>query len=397
MTYIQIASHARIAGCMTLIFPFDALLFAADAREPLLPLWAMENLARVLLCAWLFALGGCVGSFLNVVVYRLPRRMGLAHPGSHCPSCGQAIRAWDNIPLLSWIILRGKCRQCGTPIAARYYYVELTVAMIFLIVAIFEAYLRPRHGFATASPDIRPLLTHYDPLPFWSAYGLHVSLLATLLGAALVDADGHRTPRRLFAPILALGLLIPLLAPEIRRLPALPALALEGWQVALIDGADGIACGLLLGLFTALGWMVGRKRRSWPSFRPILLLASVGVVLGWQRTAIVAVGGLLLLLIGQLVLYLLGSKARMPLAAAVACICIPMLIERDPLLWLSALMSRPPYMAEGLTFAALAQFGLAIVAGRFTPQQVPATMTPVVAALAENASDSSPSSATTPP
>lgn len=382
---------------MTLLFPFDALLLAADAREPLLPLWAMENLARVLLCAWLFALGGCVGSFLNVVVYRLPRGMGLAHPGSQCPSCGQAIRAWDNIPLLSWIALRGRCRQCGAPIAAHYYYVELTVAMIFLVVAIFEAYLRPRHGFAPATPDIRALPTHYDPLPFWSAYGLHVSLLATLLGAALIDSDGHRTPRRLFLPILALGLLIPLLAPEIRRLPAMPALSLEGWQVAVIDGADGIACGLLLGLLTALGWMVGRKPRSWPSFQPILLLASVGVVLGWQRTALAAVGGLLLLLIGQLVLYLLGSKSRMPLAATVACASIPMLIERDPLLPLSALMSRPPYMAAALTFAALAQIGLALVAGRFTPQEAPATIAPIVAAPAADAPDSTPSSITTPP
>lgn len=70
-------------------------------------------------------LGLCFGSFLNVVIYRLPRQLSLSHPGSCCPSCDQPIAAYDNLPLLGWLLLRGKSRCCKTPISARYPFVEL--------------------------------------------------------------------------------------------------------------------------------------------------------------------------------------------------------------------------------------------------------------------------------
>ena len=60
---------------------------------------------------FLFALGACVGSFLNVVIYRLPRGESLVFPGSHCPACGEAIKWYDNVPLVSWLVLRGRCRS----------------------------------------------------------------------------------------------------------------------------------------------------------------------------------------------------------------------------------------------------------------------------------------------
>jgi leader peptidase (prepilin peptidase) / N-methyltransferase len=81
--------------------------------------------------------GASVGSFLNVVVYRLPRHESLSSPPSRCPSCGTAIAWRDNIPVLSWLLLRGRCRTCRTPISARYPLVEFATAVVFVAVALF--------------------------------------------------------------------------------------------------------------------------------------------------------------------------------------------------------------------------------------------------------------------
>src|SRR4029450_9674811 len=111
-----------------------SLLAASAPRDPLLPLWAMEFLATAFLYVWLFCLGATVGSFLNVVIYRLPRNKNLAHPGSDCPRCGHPIRLSDNIPIVSWLWLGGRCRDCRGAISPRYFAVELTVATTFLLV-----------------------------------------------------------------------------------------------------------------------------------------------------------------------------------------------------------------------------------------------------------------------
>src|SRR5687768_12230764 len=76
-------------------------------------------------------LGLLVGSFLNVVIHRLPRGESLMRPASRCPGCGKAIKPYDNIPVVSWLLLRGRCRNCGTAIGARYPIVELLTAAAF--------------------------------------------------------------------------------------------------------------------------------------------------------------------------------------------------------------------------------------------------------------------------
>lgn len=81
-----------------------------------------------------FCLGCIVGSFLNVVVWRVPRGESLLHPPSHCPQCGHAIRPWENIPVLSWLLLRGKCSQCRLPISIRYPLGEAATGVLFLAV-----------------------------------------------------------------------------------------------------------------------------------------------------------------------------------------------------------------------------------------------------------------------
>src|SRR5947208_9880789 len=83
----------------------------------------------------LAALGGLIiGSFLNVVAYRLPRGESLAHPPSRCPSCEAPVKPYDNIPVLSWLLLRGKCRSCGAPISWRYPAVEAITALLYALV-----------------------------------------------------------------------------------------------------------------------------------------------------------------------------------------------------------------------------------------------------------------------
>ena len=80
---------------------------------------------------WFTVLGACVGSFLNVLVYRLPLRKSLVHPPSHCPRCGHLIRWYDNVPVIGWIKLRGKCRDCRLPISVRYPCIEGFCGILF--------------------------------------------------------------------------------------------------------------------------------------------------------------------------------------------------------------------------------------------------------------------------
>src|SRR3954447_17654084 len=79
--------------------------------------------------------GLIVGSFLNVVIWRVPRGESIVSPPSHCPGCGRPVRPRDNVPVISWIVLRGRCRDCGEPISARYPLVELLTAVLFVVMA----------------------------------------------------------------------------------------------------------------------------------------------------------------------------------------------------------------------------------------------------------------------
>ena len=93
----------------------------------------MPNTLLIVIAA---LLGACVGSFLNVVLWRVPRGESIVRPPSHCPSCGQELGAIELVPVLSWLALRGRCRHCGVHISARYPLVEFGVALLFAAVAL---------------------------------------------------------------------------------------------------------------------------------------------------------------------------------------------------------------------------------------------------------------------
>lgn len=109
---------------------------------------------------FVFALGACFGSFLNVIIYRLPRGESIAFPGSHCPSCGRTIGWYDNIPIVSWLALRGKCRHCEVSISSRYILIEAATAMLLTGLYLWYFVWEMRIGMGTLSTDWPTLLAH---------------------------------------------------------------------------------------------------------------------------------------------------------------------------------------------------------------------------------------------
>ncbi len=130
------------------------------------------------LLAWFFIVGMCVGSFLNVVVYRLPRGGSLLRPASRCPACEHPIRPWDNIPILSWIFLQGRCRDCDSKINWRYPLVEFTVGIWFACCSTLAL---------TANPTVK--------VSSWTLSVLLAFFGAAFLSASLIVQDGKRVPR----------------------------------------------------------------------------------------------------------------------------------------------------------------------------------------------------------
>ena len=139
-----------------------------------------------------------MGSFLNVVIWRVPRGESIASPPSHCPRCNERIKARDNIPLVSWLLLNGRCRNCGEPISARYPLVELLVAVIFAAV--------------TAVNGVEWDLAWQLPLA------------AVLVAVAAIDLDLHIIPNKIVYPAAVWGVVSALLI----RASDLPELAAWG-------------------------------------------------------------------------------------------------------------------------------------------------------------------------
>ncbi len=127
--------------------------------------------------AFVFVFGCCVGSFLNVVIYRLPRDRSIITPASACPACGRHIRFYDNIPLISWLLLGRKCRYCKAPISPRYFIIELLTGLVFI--GLFFLYFRT---------DLR---AGVGPFPGggWFIYLTSIILLSAFIAASAIDLE----------------------------------------------------------------------------------------------------------------------------------------------------------------------------------------------------------------
>ncbi len=149
--------------------------------------------------AFAFAFGACVGSFLNVVIWRLPRNESLISPPSHCPKCNHRISAWENIPLISYLLLRGRCHQCALHISARYPIIELTTAILFVGVwgRIWNQQLPIDTGIAffyLASAAVAIALIDWENLIIPDEITYTGILLAFILAVAVVpEASGPET------------------------------------------------------------------------------------------------------------------------------------------------------------------------------------------------------------
>ncbi|NKI34687.1 prepilin peptidase [Wenzhouxiangella sp. XN79A] len=223
---------------------------------------ALADLHPAALYGLVVALGLLVGSFLNVVILRLPARLfhdwrcqcrellelepegdppppGIALGRSRCRACGQGIRAFDNIPLLSWLILRGRCRSCGAPISARYPIVEALTAL--LSVAVIAAL-----G------------------PTWAGLAGLVFTWALIAGSG-IDLDHKLLPDQITLPLVWLGLL----------------LNVDGLFVDLPSAVIGAAAGYLVlwAVFHLFRLATGKEGMGYGDFK---LLAAIGAWFGWQ-------------------------------------------------------------------------------------------------------------------
>lgn len=203
-------------------------------------------------------IGLAVGSFLNVVIYRAPRGESIVRPRSHCPRCGSEIAARDNVPLVSWVLLRAKCRHCGEAISARYPLVELATALLFLAATW-------RLGLSWSLPA-------------------YLAWLAGLLALALVDLELLKLPRSIVYVTLLLT----------SALLVLASAASHDWRR------------LLVGIVAATAWFILFFAMNFASprilgFGDVRLAPLLGVALGWLGVGHVIVGFFLANLIGSIV------------------------------------------------------------------------------------------------
>ncbi|MDJ0708608.1 MAG: prepilin peptidase [Leptolyngbyaceae cyanobacterium MO_188.B28] len=209
----------------------------------------VELVERLIPFLIVFALGAAIGSFLNVVIYRLPAGLSVLYPPSQCPRCSQPLRSYDNVPILGWVWLRGRCRYCRQPISGRYPLIEGFTAILF--VAAFW-----RFGITLQTPG------------YWV-------FLSWLVALALIDIDTFTLPDALTRPGLILGILFQV------GLAYDPTAPVTSGSQGIIMGSLGAVLGLwLFDLITILGSAaLGQAAMGGGDGK---LAAMLGAWLGWR-------------------------------------------------------------------------------------------------------------------
>jgi len=224
-----------------------------------------------------FAWGAAWGSFFNVAIYRWPRGMSVVSPPSHCPGCGTAIRAWQNVPIIGWLALRGKAACCGTRISPRYPAVELLSAV--LCVAIAQIWI------VRTGPETLLLDASIEAL-------LYFIFAGGLLIATFVDLEWMEIPDEVTLPCAALGLL----SAPLRAEPGV-------WSAAVGAGAGYLAVQLIF----VWGYERIAGRRGMGEGDSKLLLM-IGAFLGWRGALFSVVAGSLQGLVYAALALLTGRK-----------------------------------------------------------------------------------------
>lgn len=218
--------------------------------------------------------GLCIGSFLNVCIHRIPRKESIVSPASHCPNCNTPIRAYDNIPLLSYLWLRGKCRACGNAISLRYPFVELLTSTLFALCA---------SAWQFAPPTI-----------------VNSVLAASLVVLMFIDYDHQILPNAITLPGITLGILLSPFQSSIffRDLltVSLAELVMLGDPDAFVPWIGSVVGslvggGMLLAVGTA--YQALRKRQGL-GMGDVKMMAMVGAFLGWRLAFLTIFSGSLL-------------------------------------------------------------------------------------------------------
>ena len=199
------------------------------------------KLAAILI-PYTFLIGACIGSFLNVVIYRLPRGKSLSKPRSFCPSCGKSIPFYLNIPILSWLMLRGKCRYCKIAISPRYIIIEAITGFAFA--GLFYCYFVANTRLVGSENSIRAFLDGH-----WWIYVSHAILVAAFIAASAIDLELWIIPLSLCWFVTATGVVFSTISgyfvsPDI--------LAVTAWVPLASAKTAAIAVGSAVGLLTSL-------------------------------------------------------------------------------------------------------------------------------------------------
>lgn len=228
-------------------------------------------------------LGLLIGSFLNVVVYRVPAGKSIVSPPSACPHCGAPVRAYDNIPVVSWLVLRAKCRDCGAPISLRYILVELTTGILFVLVA-----WRFAAGIELASTSNLLVARLIVLIAFLYLAAISVALV-------LIDVDTHRLPNVLTLPSYVVGVAL-----------LLAASALGGEWGALLRAVASMAILVAAYLIMAIVYRGGM------GLGDVKLAGVIGLFLGWIGWGSLLVGAFSAFLLGGIfgVILLLSRRAN---------------------------------------------------------------------------------------
>jgi leader peptidase (prepilin peptidase)/N-methyltransferase len=227
--------------------------------------------------------GALIGSFLNVVIYRVPRDESVVSPPSACPICGHSIRGIDNVPVLSWLVLRGRCRDCSAPISRRYPLVELATALFFAGVG-WSVLSRLPGADAVGGLSVIPVILTL--LAF-------LYLAAVSVALALIDLDTHRLPNKIVLPAYIVGGAL------------LGAAALVAGEYPRLIGAGvGLAAMWLAYFLMAVLYPGGM------GFGDVKLAGVLGLFLGWLGWGPLIVGSFSAFLIGGLFAVVLLATRR---------------------------------------------------------------------------------------
>ena len=277
-----------------------------------------------------FLMGLVVGSFANVCIHRLPRDtepatgpfaaaidvwrqlLSVVHPPSHCPGCGQPIRPWDNVPVLSWLALRGRCRSCRAPIAWRYPAVEAATGALWLLLAVLRG------------PSVQTLVA--------------MALVSALLVLSLIDLEHQLLPDAITLPGTAVGL---------------AASVLPGSPVGPLESLLAAAGGFFAFAFVAVVWKKLRGidalgQGDWK------MAAMLGSFLGWEKlllNVLLASASGALVGVAAMVTRRGGWQSKLPLGTFLGVAGIAMV------LWGDALLVRYRELSVSLAAALLGLFG----------------------------------------